>query len=46
MDGAVITGIIDYSWYQESSHQSWYRDGSVDVQRMYGMMSHKKVGLS
>ncbi|KAK1816792.1 hypothetical protein LTR12_008833 [Friedmanniomyces endolithicus] len=42
MGGAVITGIIDYSWYQESSHQSWYRDDSIDVQRMYGMMSHKK----
>ncbi|KAK0284071.1 hypothetical protein LTR35_005785 [Friedmanniomyces endolithicus] len=34
MDGAVITGIIDYSWYQESSHQSWYRDDSIDVQRI------------
>ncbi|KAK1068262.1 hypothetical protein LTR12_001206 [Friedmanniomyces endolithicus] len=36
VNGAVIAGIINWTWYHEtgSSHQSWYKDDSIDVERI------------
>ncbi|KAK0277234.1 hypothetical protein LTR91_000306 [Friedmanniomyces endolithicus] len=35
VNGAVIAAIIDWTWYRETglSHQSWYKDDSIDVER-------------
>ncbi|TKA67069.1 hypothetical protein B0A55_07810 [Friedmanniomyces simplex] len=36
VNGAVISGIIDYSWYQEpgAAHRSWYQDESIVADRI------------
>jgi len=48
VNGAVIAAIIDWTWYRETglSHQFWYKDDSIDVERTYGILSYKKVGSS